>query len=133
MAGHDDVLELTLYPGSSHRSTRSNRETATRSVRSYGEIATWGRHRPPAIEIAIEVIIYEWKGEPLTGADPAQIGAYKPNGRPRSTHFYLHPEAFAEMWAALDPGEGRNSVEVTLELKTIDPDHFAVVEVTFVR
>jgi len=92
----------------------------------------WTVDRPFVDEDYLEVSIYEWKDEPLTEAiDPAQIGAYRPTRR--SVRFRLHPEAFAELWAAADDAT-RSEFGVTLELKaTINPDLYAVVEVTFAR
>jgi hypothetical protein len=113
------------------RYTTSNREKAKRWINLSGcTIADWSIHREFQDGDFLEVSIYEWKGEPLTGADPAQIGAFRP--KRFSTHFFLHPEAFAEVWAASEAGN-RATLRMTLELKRIDPDLYAVVDVTFVR
>jgi len=108
---------------------------ATRWIQTHGSMFTQNIQHllfhtddPALLEHVLEISIYEWSGEPLTGADPAQIGAFHP--KRRSTHFHLHPEAFAEVWAASEAGS-REKLSIMLELKPIDPDLYAVVEVTF--
>ena len=111
------------------RYTTSNRERAKRWIKLNGcTLAEWSVDRQFEDDDFLEVSIYEWKGEPLTGADPAQIGAFRP--KRLSVHFFLHPEAFAEVWAASEAGN-RATFRMTLELKRIDPDLYAVVDVTF--
>jgi hypothetical protein len=122
-------LEFTLDPPF-RRVTTSNRQKAKRWIRIHGcTITERSIDRELVDDDFVEVSIYEWKGEPLTGADPAQIGAFSP--KRRSTHFFLQQEAFAEVWAAGEAGR-HATLSMTLELKRIDPDLYAVVEVTFV-
>ena len=134
MASPDDpTTQLWFKLDRPSRRIKSNRETVTRWMLASGCTRDdWTVDRPFVDEDYLEVSIYEWKDEPLTEAiDPAQIGAYRPTRR--SVRFRLHPEAFAELWAAADDAT-RSEFGVTLELKaTINPDLYAVVEVTFAR
>jgi hypothetical protein len=78
-------LEFTLDTPF-RRYTTSNHEKAKRWIRLTGcTLTEWSIDRQFEDDDYLEVSIYEWRGEPLTGADSAQIGAFRPNRL--STHF----------------------------------------------